>query len=307
MPALVGKVMVVDPKPLDKFIETGFAEGGPISTYIYNPDEPFHAATADTNPGIPATTHHVELSYGDFDRFTTITPDGSPGPTLAHNPFIGPNPVAQLDVNPQVADNPPGVSIDYKGLHSGGSFLFDSGAAASFISTKLAGDLGVQYKDGTFGSDDPVLEGVPLDEQFDLIIGGIGGTVTASGFFLDHLVLHTAEGGPADDDPNNIRFVHAPVLVADISLLDPDTQQTLTIDGVFGMNFLVASLFLDGFSFGDIGLGSFNWITFDEPNGVLGLSPKGAPVPEPGSLALAGAALAMFAAYAWRRRRLRSG
>jgi hypothetical protein len=307
MPALLNKVLVADARALNMWVETEFlGEGGPLASYVYDQNTPYNPAST-TDPGIPPTARHVELSYGDFERFTTVTPEGAQGPTLVHNPFIGPDPVAQLDPNPPV-DNTPPVSIGYNGNNSSGSFLFDTGAAASFISTALAQDLGVSYVDGTFGTDDPVLAGVPLDQQFDLIVGGIGGVVTLSGFFLDHLVLHTQEGSLALDDPNNLRYLGAPVVVGDISLFDPVAMQELTLDGVFGMNFLVASIFLDGLlGLGDLATGPYDWITYDEQAGILGLTPVGVVVPEPGSLALAGVGAALLAACAWRRRRVRRG
>src|SRR5206468_489843 len=46
-------------------------------------------------------------------------------------------------------------------------------------------------------------------------------------------------------------------------------------DGVFGMNFLVSSTPLDStdpLALFQPSQGFFNWITFDEPNGILGLN-----------------------------------
>ena len=97
------------------------------------------------------------------------------------------------------------------------------------------------------------------------------------------------------------------MLVSDIGLLDPSTQQTLTLDGIFGMNFMVAStqIFLDpngGFpSFGDMAAGAFNWIVFDEPNGLLGLDVKPESVPEPATIVLLAIGTMMLV---WRRRQI---
>ncbi len=303
MPTMAGKVVVMDPRPVNDL-------SGDMNTYLYHPATPFNPAQAATDPGIPTTSHHVALSYGQFDRFTQVTPAGSPGPNFSHNPFIGPNPVAKLDLNPP-ADNTPPVSVDLNGVHATGSFLLDTGAAASFISLSLADSLQVRYVRGTFGTDTPKLEmfdpadrtapGIPIASQFALAIGGIGGTLTVSGFYLDDLVLHTLEGSPSDSNPNNIRYLHAPVLVNDVNVLDPLTMQSLTLDGVFGMNFMVASLFVNGQDLGDGVSGPFNWVTFDEPNGILGLDI--ASVPEPNTLALLGSGALLLAAYSWRRRR----
>jgi hypothetical protein len=82
------------------------------------------------------------------------------------------------------------------------------------------------------------------------------------------MVLPTMEGQP-------IRYLRAPVLVADISVSDPDSGQELTLDGIFGMNFLVSSMMVDGMNLGDVSAGAYDWIVFDEPNGILGLNLPG--------------------------------
>ena len=67
----------------------------------------------------------------------------------------------------------------------------------------------------------------------------------------------------------------APVMVVDITVEDPKTKQQVTLDGVFGMNYMVASAYV-----AEAGLmpdiknltqGPFEWIVFDEPAGMLGL------------------------------------
>ncbi len=266
MPAMRGKVVVMDPKPLDTFLDL-------MRTYVYDPGTPFNAGELETNPGIPTTNRHVLLSYAAFDRFTQTTPAGAEGPTLDRNPFIGPDPVAALDPDAP-ADNTPGVTIALGANQATGSFLFDTGSAASFVSTELAAQLKVRYRPGTFGTADPLLElfdpsnpgmpGAPLPNQFQLTISGVGGDQRAAGFFLDSLRVPTVEGDP-------LNFIGAPVLVVDISMRDPLTLEVLTLDGVFGMNFLVASAFVieDPFSIGPFSTGSFEWLVFDEPNGVL--------------------------------------
>ena len=61
------------------------------------------------------------------------TPAGAEAVALAHNPFIGPNPVALIDGDVP-AGSTPGITITGNGLEATGSFLFDTGAAFSFIS-----------------------------------------------------------------------------------------------------------------------------------------------------------------------------
>jgi hypothetical protein len=285
MPTMTGKVVVMDPKPTDWFSAGELL--GTMHTFVYNPGAPFNPLTPETNPGIPSVDRHIELSYGSFDRFTSISPAGAPGPTLRTNPFIGPNPVLQLDPNPP-ADDTPGITITMGNQSSTGSWLLDTGAAASMISTEQAARLHVRYRAGTQGTENPKLEifdpvnpnqpGTLIPDQFSLPIGGIGGTTTPAGFYLDSLLLRTQEGNAADvNDPNHVRYLGAPVLVADISLQDPNTQETITLDGIFGMNMLVGTAsFTPGPipTFDALADGYYNWITFDEPSGLLGLDLK---------------------------------
>ena len=79
IPAMAGKVVVMDPKPFGyrSFRSTGFTPTSIIPALPYRP------ATADTDPGIPTTNHHIRLSYASFDSFTKVTPAGAAGPTLA--------------------------------------------------------------------------------------------------------------------------------------------------------------------------------------------------------------------------------
>ena len=183
-----------------------------MRTYIYNPGTPFNPAAADSEPGIPTTNHHVRLSYASFDQFTNVMPAGATGPTLAASPFIGPNPVTGGS-----ADTP-GVTIDFDGLKTTGSFLFDTGAGTSMISSAIAEKIHVRYRPGTQGTDNPIFERLDpqtsqwtqMEDQFTLQIGGVGGIVTVAGFFLDDMLVRTTEGNAANDvDPNHLKFRHA--------------------------------------------------------------------------------------------------
>jgi hypothetical protein len=262
MPTMTGKVIVMDARPPSSDDELGV-----MRTYTYDPGTPYDPAEDENDPGIPRTNFHVDLSYAHFDRFTAVDPPGAPGPTLRHNPFIGPNPLLAIDPA-NSPDHTPGITVSRGSQSFTGSWLFDTGAAASILSLHGAEAVGVRYADGTYGTDDPRLvdaQGTDIPDQFTLQIGGVGGAVTAAGFFLDSMVLPTMEGQP-------IRYVRAPVLVGDISVADPETGDELTLDGVFGMNFLVASMFVDGIEMGDVAAGAYDWLVFDEPNGVLGLN-----------------------------------
>jgi hypothetical protein len=154
---------------------------------------------------------------------------------------------------------------------SSGTWLLDTGAAASMISSAQAAKLGVAYVPGTEGTDAPKLSGVPEKEQVTLTIGGVGGAKKTAGFYLDTLTLPTRENDP-------ILYKRAPVFVTDISVEDAKTKEKLTLDGVFGMNFLVASaLVSEGAMLPDIGkmtAGAYEAVTIDPAAGELGLKLK---------------------------------
>jgi len=301
MPAMIGKVVVLDPKPTNAL--------GLMSTFIYEPGTPFNPGDL-TDPGIPPTTHHIDLSFASFDAFTTLTTEPSGftpppelGPTLAHNPFIGADPVTVLAGG---TDDTPGITVSFDGEETVGSFLLDTGAASSFISTALAANINVRYVAGTEGTLNPQLElfdplnpgnpGTPLLNTFTTSITGVGGTETVAGFYLDSLLVPTLEAlDPFDAaDPNNLNFLGAPVVVADISV--SDGTDTITLDGIFGMNFLSASVDPANLFTGPYIPTPFDWVVFDEAAGTLGVSL----VPIPASLPLLGAALAVLSL---RRRR----
>ncbi len=316
MPTMLGKIAVFDPRPTDNLLtliddvdgnedfdvqmRSWMYEGGNVPGTV-----PGGGAPTLLNPGIPDYDVSIALSYADFSRYTLLEPAGAAPPSLAYNPFIGPNPV----LGPQPGDAPP-VVMRMGNLEMEGSWLLDTGAAASFISEAKAADLGVSYDPANpLGSDTPQLLGVPLDRQFTLSLSGISGEViTVAGFYADEMILPTEQAAdPANpDDPENLKYVGAPVLVFDIELEDPDTGAISTLDGILGMNFFVASsdiiqvdnelvpIFLNGRE------SPFDAIVFDEPNGKLYLSFDGGwPVPEPSALA----SLALGLPVLLRRRR----
>jgi len=257
MPTMAGKVVVIDPKPVNGFDDT-------MRTYVYEARTPYNAAQAKRNPGIPPVNRHVKLSYASFARFTQTVPASGPGPTLGRNPFIGPDPLAKAGAR---ADGTPPVTIVHGGKSSVGSWLLDTGAAVSMISTKQAAAVGITYGQAGGLLSDPVLKGVAKEKQFTLTVGGIGGGKKSAGFYVDELRVQTMER-------DVLVYKQAPVLVCDITVSDPNTGEKYTLEGVFGMNFLVASAKLTEGLLPDIGKlteGPFDWVVFDEPNGVLGV------------------------------------
>jgi hypothetical protein len=114
-----------------------------------------------------------------------------------------------------------------------------------------------------------------VPNQFQLTVTGVGGDATRNGFYLDSLFLPTIEGGGRDGDPRNVRMLHVPVLVDDITVRDPTANVNLTLDGVFGMNMMTATQSIpdanDPFNF-DFVRGAFDYLAYDQVNSVLGLS-----------------------------------
>jgi hypothetical protein len=296
MPVMLGKHVVIDPTQSDPVLLLS------APAYIYEPGTPFNPATVDTNPGIPTTSHHVQLSYGDFTPYTRLTPANAEGPVQAHNPFLGPSPTSGAP------DDSPPVTLTFGDRQTSGSFLLDTGGGASFLSSDRAADLGVRLVDPfdlenpqleRFDPDNPGLPGTLIENQFQLQLQGVDGEpFSIAGFYLDMMVVETIEGSSDLNDPNNIRYISAPFLINDITVEDAEGM-TLTLDGVFGINFLLDSVLAEGLDITEQA-SPFRWVTFDEPNGVLGLD-LGL-VPEPSSIVLAGCGLLALSGYAWRRR-----
>jgi hypothetical protein len=317
MPAMKGKMVLIDARQSNiamKQIAQAEQSGGQngafesflnnidnisLKTYVYDPaNAPPVAGTANTNL-------HVQMSYADFSNFTITTPTGAPGPTLTHNPFIGPNPLASIPGNPFSipADNTPKVKLSFGGQSTQGSFLLDTGAGASFVSQNIAGQLHVRYVAGTEDTDNPVLEQYTPNaslprfagdkypgtsagsvDQFKVTVGGIGGdSKTVAGFYLDSMLVRTKEGNSAyDNDPRHLFYKDDPatgksgaaVLVLDINV--SDGTHNVTLDGDFGVNMLAGSLLfsfsgLSDFTIANFTAGAFDWMNFDEKNNVLGL------------------------------------
>jgi hypothetical protein len=291
-PAMIGRVVVIDPKPPES-LETLDV----INTCVYSRG----------SSNIPTTNRHVKLTLSSLDRFTQTLPSGASSPTLAANAFIGANPVAKIDSSVPAGDTP-GVTVGFQGKQVSGSFLVDTGAQLSILSTVLARSLHVRYKTGyepgNTNNFDPVLEIfdpanpaniTAIGNQFLASIGGLGGSTLVAGFYLDSFSVPTTEGDPLD-------FRNAPILVADITAADyGGTNDSITLDGIFGMNFLMMSADVDA---ADIHAGAFNWIVFDanSENPTLGLDVR--EVPEPTTIALLFAAAACVLAQ--RRHRMGS-
>src|SRR5688572_2622186 len=95
MPVMKGRVVVIDPKPVDTFGDT------------------LRAGVYDRNGAtpIPRTDRHVALRYESFAPYTRTEPAGAQPPTMAENPFID------------------GVVVSMGNRNATGSWLLDTGAA----------------------------------------------------------------------------------------------------------------------------------------------------------------------------------
>jgi hypothetical protein len=90
------------------------------------------------------------------------------------------------------------------GSISGQSFLFDTGAQVTVISTADAKALGLDLQ----------------HPQFSTFLAGVGGSQRVGGYIIDELDLPTSDGG-------GLHFTNVPVFVADLGA---------GLDGVLGMN-----------------------------------------------------------------------
>ncbi len=274
-PVMQGKVTVLDIRPANS---ANINNLGETKTYIYNPGTPYNPSALDTNPGIVPTAYQVKLSYASFNQFTSTTPTGATSPEQAANPFVGPNPLDQLSSNPPTDTTPP-VTISYGSNTATGSFLLDTGAQSSFISKAVAGNVDVKYAAGVNAAGNPYLinsiTGAVIPNQFtETVLGAGGGAVTAAGFYLNSLSLKTVQG-------QSINYLGAPVLVQNVTVKNPTTGQSLTLNGDLGMNFFEPST---NTSLSTGSASPYTFMTIDQPNGLLGLTL--AAVPEPATLML---------------------
>jgi hypothetical protein len=252
MAAMMNLVAVLDLRP-------EMIRPGRVRTYLLDPHK-------DRNR-IPKTDRHVMLSYASSARFGRIEPAGAPAPAGAEVPFVGPSPYALLDGSKNAKADAPEVVVTLNGRQSAGSWLFDTGAFVSVLSSQQARNLGVTYAKGTEGSRSPKLDGVPADDQFIYAISGVGGERSAAGFFLDALILPTREGDP-------IIYKKAPVLVHDFTVVTPDArQESVTIDGILAMNYFVGSFHMKGGTWPNID-SPYEFVVVDAAAGTLGLSLK---------------------------------
>lgn len=193
------------------------------------------------DPNIPETDFQVALRFEKYINPTS--PENIPPlPVLAYNPVI---------------DN---VTVEYNGASSTGNLLLDTGGTISLISVAQAVKLGLTDANG-----DPI---VPID--FSIPIGGIGGSVELPGYILDKLSVPTLSGF-------DLVYINARVCVHDIGIYDVQQDQWIVLDGIFGDNFICASMDMATW---DMSGTPFDNIVIDTQNALLGFDVNSAyPLP----------------------------
>ena len=159
-----------------------------------------------------------------------------PLPVLAYNPVID------------------GITVEKDGLSSTDTWLLDTGASVSMISVAQGMALGLV---------DP--SGDPLGEaDFYLPLGGIGGAVDVPGFIVDNLIVPTMNG-------YNLVFNDARVVVHDIGYYDIARDEYVILGGIFGSNFLCATMDMAEWEIYDT---AFQYAVIDFVEGTIGFDVK---------------------------------
>jgi hypothetical protein len=187
------------------------------------------------DPTIPSV--HLEVAFKLKSFLNPANPDNIPPlPVMARNPVID------------------DVAIQRRDRISRGEWLLDTGATMSLISVRQAARLGLMDDNGK-----PLVK-----PDFVLPLGGIGQMVQVPGFEVDRLVIPTLSG-------RNLIFKRVRLGVHNIVFFDQKKGDFLTLDGVFGSNFLCASAQMQGLLPGDVSETVFDKVVIDMRRSVLGL------------------------------------
>lgn len=168
--------------------------------------------------------------------------------------YVMPNDPRQVPPLPVLAYNPviDNIIVVDGNNSSLGTFLFDTGAQISLISVEQAVNLGLF---------DP--NGFPIQNpDFSMPVGGIGdeGAVEILGYKIDHLIVPTLQG-------YNLVYNNASIGVQDVSIVDENTGELITLDGVFGSNFIIATMEIETWDLADT---PFDNVVLDTRRAVLG-------------------------------------
>ncbi len=221
MPFIRELVVEIDPSPMQRSSAAltdpsalarqlgGLAGGSPDLSMLGSALEQVTQGPRVTlRPGnAPIRGYDIEipLDYREFSRHENPE-DRGPKPSLAKNPVIE------------------GVSVRNVKKRARGDFLLDTGAASSFISTRMAKELALIGPEGQRLA----------SAAFRLPMSGISGKQTvAEGFVVSELVVQ-ARG-------KTLVFKDARVLVHDVAA-KLDDGEVVVLDGIFGNNLLLPTV-----------------------------------------------------------------
>ena len=173
-----------------------------------------------------------------FEKFVWDSEDSNnipPYPILAYNPMID-------------------VILDYNNISVDGRFLLDTGAMVSMMNIDRGMELGLVDANG-----DPIIE-----PNFVVQLGGVGSNVEVPGFIIDTLKVPTLNGF-------DLVYKNARVTVHDIGVYDFDNNEYLILDGIFGSNFLCATLDSNIMDLNlELAGTVYDWVVIDMNQGKLG-------------------------------------
>ena len=194
---------------------------------------------------IPEVDFEVALRFEKFVWDSEDINNVPPFPILAYNPMID-------------------VILDYNGISIDGRFLFDTGAMVSMISVETGMKFGLVDANG-----DPAIE-----PNFVVQLGGVGSNVEVPGFIIDTLKVPTLNGF-------DLVYKNARVTVHDIGVYDFDNKEYIILDGIFGSNFLCATLDSNIMDLNfELAATAYDRVVIDMNQGRLGFEVNGAyPVP----------------------------
>ncbi len=168
--------------------------------------------------------------------------------------YVMPNDPRQIPPLPVLAYNPviDNITVEDGNNSSTGTFLFDTGAQIGLISVSQAVNLGLVDSNGY----------LIREPDFVLPVGGIGEgeAVEIPGYKIDRLIVPTLKG-------YNLVYENASIGVQDVSILDEVTGELITLDGVFGSNFIVATMEMETWDIADT---PFDNVVLDTRRAILG-------------------------------------
>ncbi len=184
--------------------------------------QPQHVTVGGTtyrSPTVSFAARNTAISntYGKVGLTTTNTVGGDPAfePSLENFDNTGDNPSVPTIWESLFAN----VKVNHTGGSETDSFLFDTGAQVSVLSSTTAADIGI-FTTGAH----------PTKADFTTEVTGVGGAnETVSGYYISGMTLTTTSGP--------IVFTRVPVIVLDL----PDPRNpNQTVPGVLGTNLFTA-------------------------------------------------------------------